>query len=138
MLFLNPRSVFFGQRRWDGVATISVERAATRLVVERPDGGSYPVFVDVAEQSVAIRVAQRVEGHDADPPRCGEEATLAFVTGPTDSQARPGRVSAMAVVRRVAYEFSRSRGISRVVTLAAVSPDGHSDPVSVIEDLSGA
>ncbi|MBL8964393.1 MAG: hypothetical protein KF787_04660 [Phycisphaeraceae bacterium] len=138
MLFLNPRSVLFGPRRWDGVETISVERAATRLVVDRPDGGSYPVFVDVAEQSVAIRVVQRLAGHDTDPPRCGEEATLSFLTGPTDSQARPGRVAAVAVVRRVAYEFSRSRGISRVVTLAAVSPDGHSDPVSVIEDSSGA
>ncbi len=133
MLFLNPREVTFGGVVWSEVESVSIARSAARSFVEFGDAGPHAVLVDVPEQRVGVTVVQELLGDDVDVPKPGEQGALSFVTSANSSGAGAKQVSMTAVVLDVKYKVSRKVGSSRTVELVAVSGDGVSDPVTVVD-----
>lgn len=132
MLVLSPREVRFGGETWAGVASVAVDRRASRAVVEWSDAGPHAAFADVAEVEVRVRVTQHLDADASDGPEAGASGTLTFVTAPGRSGAHRRRVSAACVVLGVTHEVSERRAGVRTIELVAVSPDGGAgDPVSV-------
>lgn len=138
MLLLNPRRVTFGGQAWHEVSAVTVDRKATREIIEWSDEGPHVVLADVAEQRVIIRVVQDVCAEDLGAPDVGVEGELVLHTAPASGDAGRKRVSASAVVLSVSHEVSLKRGAVRTVTLVAVSDDGASDPVTVESAIGGA
>lgn len=130
MLLLNPRTVLFGASTWTEVASVSVDRVATRLALDHGDGGPHPVFADVPEQVTRIKVVQELASDDLGAPRPGELSTLALTTSPTNADGPRTRLEAIACVESVTHEVSLKRGTLRTVTLVAISPDGSTDPIT--------
>lgn len=137
MLILNPRTVRFGAVAWEGVAAIAVDRVPQKTVEQWSDAGPHAVLADVPEVRTRITVRQEPARDDLGPPRPGEQATLSFCTSPAASDAARKRVTATAVVLEVRHEVS-AKGTARTVVLAAVSADGATDPVAVVDAPAGA
>jgi hypothetical protein len=133
MLVLHPRRVKFGAAGWESVQYVAIERAAQRSIVEFGDEGRGAVFADVPEERVSVRVAQSLEEDDLSPPKCGDRATIVFYTSASGSEARRLKVSADVVVRGVSYEISAGRGVTRFVSMVALSSDGAADPITRTE-----
>jgi len=131
MLALNPRRVEFAGDTWGNVSSVAISRNAETLIAEWSDAGPHVVLADVPEQRVTVEVVQSLLGEDMDEPKPGAMGTLSFETGRSSTDASTDTVSMTAVVERVWYEVSVSRGSSRRVRLLAVSADGQTDPVSV-------
>lgn len=131
MLVLKPRRVEFDGETWGNVASVAISRTAESMVVEWSDNGPHVVMADVPEQRVSVEVVQSLLGEDMDGPMPGRMGTLRFETGSSSTDASTDTVSMTAVIERVWYEVSVSRGSSRRVRLVAVSGDGTADPVSV-------
>jgi len=136
MLVLNPRVVSFGGVVWEDVSAVVVDRSAHRAVQDWSDLGAYAVLVDVPEQSVTVRVVQRVARDDIGLPVPGEMGELVFATSPAGGDTPRKRVRVQCVVLGVTHEISLKNGAVRTVKLAAVSGDGIVDPV-VLEDADG-
>lgn len=139
MLILHPHAVQFGSSRFESVSVIAVERSASRLVVDRGDAGSQAIFADVPEELVTLRIVQHLTEQDLDPPRCGDLASISWFTSASASEGQRTRFSAQAVVRSIRYDIPGARAaraspaltsVSRTITLVALSPDGHSDPIA--------
>ncbi len=131
MLLLNPRRVTFAASVWEDVALVAIDRAAARLALDWGDLGPHPVFADVPEQRVTIRVVQHVARGDPDGPRPGDEGQLVLHTSPAASDAGRRRLTARAVVTEVTHELSLRRATTRTITLVAVSETGADDPIAV-------
>jgi len=131
MLVLKPRRVEFDGETWGNVGSVAISRTAESMVVEWSDSGPHVVLADVPEQRVSVEVVQSLLGEDMDEPRPGRTGTLSFETGSSSTDASTDTVSMTAVIERVWYEVSVSRGSSRRVRLVAVSSNGSADPVSV-------
>ena len=137
MLVLNPQRVRFGSAVWEGVASVVVDRAATREVLAWGDGGPQVTLADVPEQRVTITVRQEMGSDTLDAPRPGDAGDLVFYTAPGGSEAGRRRITASAVVLRVTHEVSVKRGVVRTIVLVGVSEDGAQDPVRV-EAVAGS
>ena len=131
MLVLNPSEVVFAGEAWKNVRSVTVDRVAEVVIAERGEGGAEVVFADVASVRVNVKVAREMNESDVSTPRPGQSAVLVFVTSLGASDAQKKTVSMQAVVTSVRHEVN-ARGATRVVEFVAVSPDGHSDPVSVV------
>ena len=131
MLILSPDAVRFGSWVWTDVAAVAVDRAGVKVVEDVGDEGPYAVFADVPERRVTIRVTRDVSADDVAGPVPGDQDELEFHTTANRSDASRRRVGATAVVTSVKHEITRARGAAQVVTLAAVSSDGSSDPITV-------
>lgn len=133
MLFVNPRVVRFGDRVWSDAALVAIDRAAERLIEAWSDHGPYCTLADVAEERVTVRVVQAVAGDNPGALPLGEQAELSFVTSPAASDQGALEVRADCVIVGVSHELSVKHGATRTITLRAVSPDGSTDPVSIVE-----
>jgi len=132
VLLLNPQLVTFGSLTLDPVALISIDRVAARQVLDWSDAGPYPVLADAPEQRVTIKLVQDLS-QDLSAPRPGDQATLAFHASPTLATATRRKLSCTAVVMSVTHELSLKRGLTRTIELAALSPDGATDPIAVTD-----
>ncbi len=130
MLILNPDLVTFSGAAWAQVASVAIDRSASRLIEEHSDGGPFAVFVDTPEQRVTARVVQRLLGTDLPGPRLGDRGLVELSASPNRSQAGRVRVSFSAVITDIRIDV-RPGGSTRTVTLLAVSDDGKSEPVLV-------
>jgi hypothetical protein len=137
MLLLAPRLVRFDSATWDTVASVAIDRLAHRAVEDWSDLGPYPTLADVPEQRVRIVVEQEIGRDDLGPPRPGDQGTLTFCAAPAASDAGRTRVSALCVVLSVEHTLSLKRGAIRTITLAAISPDGASDPIAISDASDG-
>jgi hypothetical protein len=131
MLILRPRVVSFGTALWEGVASVVVDREASRLVVEHDDAGPHALFADAPEQVTRVKLVQELGQEELGSPRPGQVETLAFSTAPGASDARCTRVVALCCVESVTHEVSIKRGTVRTITLIALSPDGVIDPITL-------
>lgn len=137
MLLLHPRLVRFGPASWDHITAVAIDRSAHRTVEDWTDLGPYAAHADVPEQSVRIRITQELEEGDPGSPRPGEQATLTLCTAPTLGDAGRRRLTATAVILDVAHDLALKRGALRVITLAAISPDGSTDPIQITDATDG-
>ena len=128
---LNPRQVEFDGVTWGNVSSVAISRNAQTMVAEWSDSGPHVVLADVPEQRVSVEIVQSLLGEDMDEPKPGAMGTLSFETSATSTGVTTDTVSMTAVIERVWYEVSVSRGSSRRVKLLAISSDGLADPVSV-------
>ena len=136
MLIINPSRVMFAGKAWEGVAAAAIDHAAAAgdsgLVLGWGDTGPYPVFGDVAERKVTIKIEQVLMKTDVSAPRPGDLGELVLYASMDSSEAGRVRIrAATCVVVRVAHELAGSKGPRRVVELAALSADGAADPVEV-------
>ena len=138
MLLLNPRTVRFGPQTWDNIAAVMIDRAAHKAVEDWGEGGPYPIFADVPEQRIRITVIQELDRGGIDPPRPGDEDTLTLFPSPGAADSGRKKVTAPAVVLAVQHELSLRKGAIRTITLAAVSPDGSTDPITVTDASDGS
>ncbi len=133
MFFLNPGKVTFGSVVWPGVSSVAVGRGAARSVVEFGDAGPHAVLADVPAQRVVVTVVQDLLGDDLDSPVPGDAGTLEFETAPNRGDAGRKRVTASVVVLSVSYRVAGRNGSARTVEFVAVSGDGVTDPVAVVD-----
>ncbi len=133
MLVLNPRTVTFGDARWENIQAVSLDRVPQRVVEEWSDAGPYAVFADVPEQKLRVTVVQDLAAADLAAPVPGDRGTMAFCTSPAAADQRRQRLSMDAVVLRVTHDLSVKGAPTRTILLAPVSSDGGGDPVSVSE-----
>lgn len=136
MLILHPREVSFASVPWKGVASVVVDRVATKVVAEGGDSGPHAVFVDCPEQRVTVRVSMDITDDSIAAPDLGTLGVLEFATAPTGVNAARARVTASAVVTGVVHELSLKKGAVRTVELVAVSSNGAADPVT-LTDIGG-
>lgn len=130
MLVLAPESVEFDGDPWSGVESIAIDRTASKEVVDVGDLGPHVVFADVPEQRVSVKVTRKIERSELESVAPGDEGELRFRAGFGRTDAGWSDVTVGVVVTRVDHDFDR-RGVRRVVTMVAVSPDGVTDPVEV-------
>ena len=135
MLLLNPQSVTFGAATWDGVTSVSIDRATTREAIEWSDCGPHIVFADCPEQRITIKVIREVTRDDLGSPHPGDAAEAVFHTSPTSATAGRTRIRADCVITAVTHEISQKKGALQTITLTALSPNGATDPIT-IEDAS--
>ncbi len=127
MIMLRPDRVTFGSAAWPGVERLAVDRVGTRVVRAWTEGGPFPTFADVTEQTVRVRVVQSLDQTDLNAPAPGDRALLrAELSRGGDERRRLLRVD--AVVESVTHEIG-PRAATRTVTLTAVSDDADEDPV---------
>ncbi len=131
MLTLHPQSVTFGALRWENIQLIAIDRACDQPLAERSDGGPHITFADCPRQLVTIRILQQPADLDLLPPACADQDTLTFYIAASASQAQRTKVTALAVIQRIKHELSNPRNPARELTLLAISPDGHSDPITI-------
>jgi hypothetical protein len=136
MLLFHPRLVRFGPATWDNTTAIAIDRAAHRTIEEWTDAGAYASLADVPEQKVRIRITQEISRDDIDAPRPGEQADLIFYTAPTLTDASRRKVSTTAVILAVEHNLSPKSAL-RTITLAAISPDGVTDPITITDASHG-
>ena len=137
MLILNPREVKFASTAWPDIAAIAIDRAAHRTIEDWSDLGPYATLADVPEQKVRITITQELARDDIHVPRPGESGTLSFCTSPTASDAGRRRFTCTAVILDVRHELSLRKGAVRTITLAAISPDGSTDPITATDASNG-
>jgi hypothetical protein len=106
MLLLSPRTVTFGAARWDGVASVAIDRSAHSTIEEWTDLGPYAALADVPEQRVRIRIVQDLSASDLAAPVPGDEALLTLTTAPVAADSARRRLSATAVVLDVRRALS--------------------------------
>ena len=129
MVVMRPGQVTFDGATWEGVERVVIDRVATRVVKEWSDSGPYPVFVDVPEQMVRVRVRAMLDRSTLDAPVPGEFGQLRVELGAGSDVGRR-LVRTDAVVESVSHEASGTRAV-RVVSLIAVSGEGDEDPIGV-------
>lgn len=130
MLILNPRSVSFGAQEWPNILAVTIDRAPRATAEEFTDLGPFATFADVPEISTRLTVTQELSTDDLAGPGPGDRATLRFDASSTALDGPRRRLSTDAVVLSIQHELSLKRGALRTITLAALSPDGASDPIS--------
>lgn len=134
MLALRPGSVRLMGAPLDGVVSVSVDRTAERLVVERGEAGPHATFVDAPEVRVRITVRRELGADAPEPCRPGDEGSLRFRFGGNGSDARESEASALVVAASVSYGApSAGRGVEQRIELIGVSPDGAADPLTIVE-----
>jgi len=135
MLFIAPLTVNMGGVIYANVLSISMDRQATREVVEFGDAGPHVVFADVAEMRTKVVITMDVGlepvGMVSFAP--GEALTISFDYGINGAEASKRRVIvAQGVVMGYTYAMKQGKPVARVVELLAVSSDGSADPITQI------
>lgn len=138
MLLLNPRTVRFGAAVWDNIAAAVIDRAPHKTTEAWSDLGPYATLADVPEQRVRISLTQELTRDDVGSPRPGDQGTLTLCTSPALADAGRKKVSCTAVVLAVVLELSLKKGAVRTIQLAAISPDGATDPITVTDASDGS
>jgi len=133
MLVLNPSHVRFKGEALEGVSAVSVDRVATREVVEWTELGPHVAFADVAEQRVTLSIVRDVAGEELSGLEPGEQGEVSFIVSRTAADGRRRRVSAEGVVTRIAHKVDVGKRATQTITLIAVSSDGQAEPVAVEE-----
>jgi hypothetical protein len=140
MLVLHPAEAAWiagGQTRaLRDVERVTIERVASRFVIEHGDQGAHPAFADAPEQETRVTVLRRAGGAEIDlweALRPGMEGTLRLRTAANASGAGALRVFVSAVVRAARVEARPDGGVRQRVEFVGVSPGGIDDPVSVVE-----
>ncbi len=133
MLILNPRNVRFGSLVLDDVRSVSIDRVATREIVEWSDFGPHAVFADAPERKVTIRLVRELTRDGLDAPLPGDSDTLSLRTSPNASDAGGTSVSASAVVTRVTHELLGQARALQKIEFVAISTSGDTDPVTIAE-----
>jgi hypothetical protein len=137
MLLLNPRTVRFGQATWENISAAIIDRAPHKTIEEWSDSGPYATFADCPEQRTRITILQELNSEDVTAPRPGDSATLTLYTSPGADRGRK-KVSCAAVVLAVIHELSLKKGALRTIQLAAISPDGSTDPITLTDASDGS
>lgn len=132
MLVLTPTEVTFAGSTWDRVRSIAIDRRARDAAVEWTDNGPHASFADVPQQRVDIRITREITATELDAPLPGDQATLSFQASTAGTDAGRVRVSASCTVLSVAHDIGASGSARRVIELIAVSSDGRTDPVSIV------
>ncbi|MBC7835092.1 MAG: hypothetical protein H7Y88_08315 [Phycisphaerales bacterium] len=130
MLLLNPSSATFGSTTLADVIAVAIDHQPAREVIDFSDLGHHPAFADVPEQIIRIRLVRSLVRDDLSTPRPAQQATLAFHTSPTRSDASRKRLSATCVVSSVSHELGHNAA-RQTITFIAISPDGESDPITI-------
>jgi len=138
MLLLNPRLVRFGPAAWDNIAAAVIDRAPHKTTEAWSDLGPYATLADVPEQRVRITITQELSRDDIAAPRPGDQDTLSLHTSAALADAGRKKLSCTAVVLGVLHELSLRRGAIRTIQLAAVSPDGATDPITITDASDGS
>lgn len=132
MLFLNPSQLSLLSTDLPDIDSVSIDRLAHREVVEWSDAGPFAVFADIPESKVEITITQRLEREfSLAGPLPGEQGALEFIIAPNASHAHRQKVSAQVVVRSVRNDLAAKP--KRIISLAALSPDGTTDPISFVD-----
>lgn len=131
MIVQNPGMVRFGSFAWESVPLVAVERVGTRVIEEHDDRGPFAAFVDVAEQSVNIRVQRTVAADDLDEPALGMAGELVFFAAPPTDERRRRRITISCVVVGIRVEpGTGGRGPTTTIVLRGATTDG-GDPVVI-------
>lgn len=136
MLILNPSRVTFAGTSWDGVTAIAIDHAAAPgdfgVILDWGDAGAYPVFADVAERKVSIKLEQPLERTTLAAPRPGDQGELSMYASEGGSEAGRVRIAVpLCVVLRVTHELAGGKAPRRVIEFAALSENGVADPVQI-------
>lgn len=144
MLWLSPERVVWTaggvEHALTGVASVAVDRRATRLALERTDLGPHAVFADAPEQRVTLTIDRALDRTPEEewtlaqallPGAMGELAVRA-ASSAGDAGGRIAR--ATAVVLSVAHTLSGRRGPVQTIRLLAISPDGAAPPVQETDE----
>ncbi len=125
-----------GPDTWDHISAVLVDRAPHKTIEEWSDAGPYATLADIPEQRTRITILQELTAEDLNTPRPGQNATLTLCTSPGADRGRK-KLTATAVVLSVAHELSLKKGATRTIQLAAVSPDGSTDPITLTDASDG-
>lgn len=136
MFIVNPLEVRFAGAAWTPVSLVAIDHAPAAgdsgVILDWGDAGPYPVFADVAERKVSIKVEQPLERTAIGVPRPGAQGELSLFASEGLSEAGRVRITAaLCVVLRVTHELSGAKGPRRIVELTALSSDGLTDPIQV-------
>ncbi len=138
MLLLNPRTVRFGPATWDNIAAAVIDRNPHKAIEEWSEAGPFATVADVPEQRIRITITQELTRDDISAPRPGDAATLTLYTAPALADSGRKKVSCAAVVLAVTHQLSLQKGSLRTIQLAAVSPDGAADPITISDASDGS
>ncbi|MBX3388072.1 MAG: hypothetical protein KF691_01310 [Phycisphaeraceae bacterium] len=129
MLFLNPSQLSLLSIDLPDIDSVSIDRLAHREIVEWSDSGPFAIFADIPEVKVEITITQRLEREfTLAGPKPGEQGTLEFIISPNASHAHRQKVSAQVVVRSIRNDLAAKP--ERIISLAALSPNGATDPIT--------
>lgn len=130
MLFLNPTQLSLLSIDLPDIDSVSIDRLAHREIFEWSDSGPFAIFADIPESKVEITITQRLERElSLSGPRPGEQGMLEFIISPNASHAHRQKFSAQVVVRSVRIDLATKP--KRLISLAALSPDGATDPIAI-------
>ncbi len=135
MLILNPPKLTLLAIDYSNIDSVKVDRLAHKETIEWSDSGPHAVFADIPETRVEISIVQRMEAPSdqaIDAPKPGQAGALEVITSPNASQARRKKLTAQVVIRSVRTEVSPTSA-RRTISLIAISPDGSTDPVGLID-----
>ncbi|MCC6284202.1 MAG: hypothetical protein IT439_02695 [Phycisphaerales bacterium] len=131
MLILSPDKVTFAGEPWREVASVSIERAAEKSVLEWSDNGPHAVYGDVPEERMTLRVVRVLSESELDGPAPGALGELVLFTSNGASDGRRRRLRALGVIERIAYQYVQKSGATQTITLLAVSPAGDVCPLTI-------
>ncbi|MBL8876944.1 MAG: hypothetical protein JNM86_14195 [Phycisphaerae bacterium] len=138
MLFLNPTKLSLLSADYSNIESVSIDRLAHREVTEYSDAGPYAVFADIPESKVEIAITQRLDtgamtinDQSLTGPKPGQQGTLELITSPNSSQAQRKKLTTQVVIRAVRYDLAAKP--KRTISLVAISPDGATDPITLID-----
>jgi hypothetical protein len=135
MIVLNPGTVRFGSFVWEDVLVVAADRVATRVIEEHDDLGPFAAFVDLAEQSVYVRVQRSIAADDVEAPALGTAGTLVVFAAPPADDRRRRRVKISCVVVGIKAEVgtggSGGRGPTQTILFRGVAGAGGTDPVVI-------
>jgi hypothetical protein len=132
MLAIVPERVLFAGGELKGVRVAAVSRIAVRPITEYSEQGPHCVFADVAEQRTRVNVVTPLGGDDINPPAIATSGVLEIRLARSPGADSRKEIRMLAVVTQVTYRAT-SVGADRTVEFEALSVDGRTDPVSVVE-----
>lgn len=135
MLIPHPTLVTFGDLRLDGVAAITIDRTASREILDFSDLGPHAAFADVPEMRTQIRITRRLERAEFTSPLPGDQAELAFTAASGTHDADRRRIRATCVLIAARHEITEAAtdriSARQTLVLMAVSADGAADPITI-------
>lgn len=133
MLSLTPTSVSLLSHTLDQVDAVAIDRRSGPLAEERTDNGPHLVFADAPEQRVTVSITRTLTRDEPTLVRPGDMGELRLTTAPSASDAQRRTIAATVVVTSVEHDFVRrdQTTVARQrLALLALSPDGHTDPIT--------
>jgi hypothetical protein len=132
MLAIVPERVVFAGGELKGVRVVAVSRIAVRAVSEYSEEGPHCVFADAPEQRTRVTVITPLGGDDSNPPTMASSGVLEVRLARSPATVSRKEIRMLAVVTQVSYRAT-SAGADRTVEFEALSADGRTDPVTIVE-----